>query len=328
MTRIDLSTSDLHELIAPVLPHASTDKDLPEITVVRLEVADDTLYAVATDKYTLAATRHPIGDDADPVKIAISRSDAQNLLRTFKHNQKSDPQLQLVIDQMHVHSDNQTVLGLSLRVASEDGTKLTVQDRGVSALDWRTHLGRVLHRPLNPAAPTVLMTPAYFPRWIKAAAKWERLAVFVGASPSDPVLVVGDQHFVGVWMPVTHTEGEPQQVLDGNPWMDELAAAGNGPEWLLRPSYTRPSEEEIDTDLLVQAAELVVSTQFGSPSMLRRKLKISLVLAGRLMDFLHEHGVVGPAEGTKARDVLVTADRIDVVVASLRAGEVLTGAES
>lgn len=220
MSTITLSTRELHDLLTPVLPHASTDKTLPDLCTVRLEVRDNTLYAVATDRYTMAATRHRLQDLTDDTDITIGAEDAAALLKVFKFGRQVNPGLQLVVGTIQ----DETVLDPAdrpaLTVSAKDGNTLVLPGRENRTLTtWRKLMAKALHRDQKPADPHLVLTSTHLPRWMKALGPKSHLSLHAGSSTRDPIIVRAGDHFLAVWAP-RRPDSEPR--LEDSPWLKEL----------------------------------------------------------------------------------------------------------
>ena len=360
MTRISMTTREWHELVKPVLPHTINDKDFPELDVVRIEVGESALYAVATDRYTLAAERWELPRPDRGRGGQVVHLDAREVaatLKLFTHSKEEDPPLTVIIDTASIPISvagtpgSVNNLAVTLQQLSETGTRLVLHDRRDPSRDplagWRKNIRAAVTRATPRPIDGMDLHATMLARWMGAARKGDRLTFYTGPEVNSPLLVIVERHFAGLWTVPQYLDG-PAKVLGELPWQDELSGHGHDPVSAaidfataagvigeeiatatgLQASVTAgesgtgaedgPAAPGADAALLVQAAELVISTRFASPSMFQRKLRVGFAKAARLMDLLEEHGIVGPPDGSKAREVLVGSENLDAALAALR----------
>jgi hypothetical protein len=233
MTRIDMTASELRALIAPVIPHASTDADEPHLSVIRIECAEKRVYAIATDRYTLAAERHRLPETLRlwgiPAPVHVDLLSAKTALALFKPTKDWDPVLKITIDKaavpVDVAGERRTVDHLALTIEAPDGTRVAFHDKRDPSQDplggWRKTLAGMWARKQAKTAPALSLSAMHLPKWGGAVRKGERLVMLTGEKEGSPVLVLVEDHFAGVWMQVSYLH-TPQQMLAESPWRDEL----------------------------------------------------------------------------------------------------------
>lgn len=239
MARIGMTTRQLHELLKPVIPHAYTDSELRNLSVIRIEAAQWAIYAVATDRYTLAAERHELPGDRIwnlPAPVHVKLADAKACLGLFRYSKDDDPALQITIDTVpvpiQVAGRPDVIRRLAVTIESEDGTRLVMHDQRDPASDplasWRDMLAAALTRDQATAAPAFNLNATELARWAAACRKGERLAVCPGRKGADLVLIAVEDHFLGVWKPQSLLES-PAEMLEASVWAAELTRDAPGP---------------------------------------------------------------------------------------------------
>ena len=234
--RLDLSTSDWHKLLKPVLPHAATGKlaeSQPHLGRVRLELrAPRTLYAAATDRYTLAVERHQVsGDIHDPwPPVEIELSELKASLTLFAYDKDADPELQVDVDKAPIPLGNGTsVMSWAVTVhRPDDGMRLRLRDRrnpDRDLGDWRTAVLTAMTRPRGRMLNGLDIPAQYLARWQHAARGAEQLRIWTGPKPGDPLLFTVEQHFAGI-MAAHQQLDDPSRERASLPWAAELMPAG------------------------------------------------------------------------------------------------------
>jgi hypothetical protein len=238
MTRLNMTTREWHELIKPVISHASGDKELPELDVVRLELGESALYAAATDRYTLAAERWPLPPEdcgnGTGLTVHLSAREVSASLRLFTHNKDEDPLLTVIIDTaavpISVVGQSRSLNRLAVTVQQVgDGTRLMLHDERDPSRDplggWRKMVRAAMIRPAGRALDGLDLSAGLLARWTSAARKGERLTLYTGPEPGDPLLVTVEKHFAGVWAIPQYLDA-PGKTLSDLPWHEELNPDG------------------------------------------------------------------------------------------------------
>lgn len=234
--RLDILTSDWHRLLKPVLPHASSDKELPEVCIVRIEAAEHALYAVATDRTTLGAERHSLAGTGEVTQpVHIDAKEAAATLKLFTATKDHDPPLHVTIDTVtvpvQVAGQSRSVRSMGVTLHRDDGTRLAMHDRRDPSRDplagWRKGIRQALHRERGRALDGLDLAGYALARWGHAVRGGERLTFYTGPEPGDPLLVTVEDHFAGIWAIPQYLDA-PSRSLADLAWAAELVDTETG----------------------------------------------------------------------------------------------------
>ncbi|AZV00774.1 FtsK-like DNA translocase [Gordonia phage Kiko] len=334
-----VGTKDFRRALQAVLPHVGRDETLPMLCRARCYIDAQNVTVAGTDRYTAALTLASVWsiDTADPVDgvIDLSLSDVAKILAVFRAGKDKDdddaPAYQLRIE-LRAGRDNNPLLRITDCSGLIEGEHLELQAQPVAENfpDLPKMFARYLSEPAG-VLETFAVSGTLIGRLQSAAKVYDEVLVMsTGQRATSPIVARCGESFLALVMPWRQPEDveqrhtawkdawqrrlpPPHGVSDLEQVINDLAKDG------ISVSVTPGSSSTPDA-LLTQAAELVVASQFASGSMLQRKLHVGFARAGRLLDDLEAHGIVGPAHGSKAREVLVTADDVQSALDRITGG--------
>jgi ribosomal protein S25 len=336
MTAVTVDLRDLRSALAAVMPHVASMRHAPSLARVRITPQSQNLELSATDRYTIGLALVSIWEhddsDGDATVIDLYAGDVAKILAVHHEPGKHDD--------AHVRiatsEDMVTITDVSGLLEGE-ALALERVSPSENFPDLRKPFATSLRAGHSLAGEFWLNAPLL--HRFEAAQKTYGYPLVIEPTSRGGGLVIrcGDS-FLGMLSMVRPDE---DAQLEANRWADDWStriAPGADPvawEEFMTSIYrsvtaeedarAAKSEDAVDTDMVCEAAVLVIRAQFASTSMLQRKLRVGFVVAGKMIDRLEEAGVVGPPDGSKAREVFTAPEHLDEALAKIRA---LDGGES
>ena len=324
---IKVGTVDFRQALTSVRVHASADKDASTIHRIRLAIDHENVTVTATDMYTAGLAIVSIWEGPGPdatVTVDLSPGDVDKLLRIHPggKDKADEPELMLRLD---ITGERVTITDCSGLI---DGRALTIPRMPTDGGTLCAIPGMVLKQQ---TAESVVLADMTFggetvARFRAAGAAYGHALAIESHSGTRALLVRCGESFLGLIMPRGITEQMRAEMAEwSRAWDRRLPAIAAAAKAEMVAAPVNPVridavdfDETVTRDLFLQAVEAVVRTQFGSASMLQRRLRIGYAKAVRLIEQMQEAGIVGPRGDSPLRDVLVPVDNLDGLLAALR----------